>query len=62
MSFRLPPELQTALPEPAEGISMQQAATQAITDYVSRARRRSRVSVPDRVMKAHGEALDRLGR
>ena len=46
----------------AEGISMQEAARRAVRDYVARGQHTDRVSAAaKRVMKAHAEALDRLG-
>ena len=56
---------QAALRERAEfeGISMQDAARRAVRDYVARGAHRDRVSeAAARVMAAHAEALDRLGR
>lgn len=47
----------------AEGISMQDAARRAVRDYLSRGAHRERVALAaGRVMAAHGEALERLGR
>jgi len=65
MTLRLTDDEQAALRERArvEGISMQEAARRAVRDYVEGGRHRSRVSAAaGRVMDAHGEALDRLGR
>ena len=65
MTLRLSEREQTALRERAdeEGISMQEAARRAVRDYVERGRHRGRVSTAaGRVMKAHVDALDRLGR
>jgi hypothetical protein len=65
MTLRLTDDEQTALRERAdvEGISMQEAARQAVRDYVARGQHRDRVSAAaHRVMDAHAEALDRLGR
>jgi hypothetical protein len=65
MTLRLTEDEQTALRERAEeeGISMQEAARRAVRDYVTRGGHRDRVSVAaGRVMAAHAEALDRLGR
>lgn len=65
MTLRLTEDEQAALREraEAEGISMQEAARRAVRDYVSRAHHRERVSAAAmRVMDAHADALDRLGR
>jgi hypothetical protein len=65
MTLRLTEAEQTALRERAEadGISMQEAARRAVREYVERGRHRARVgAAAERVMDAHGEALDRLGR
>jgi len=65
MTLRLTDDEQTALREraEAEGISMQEAARRAVRDYVARAQHRDRVSTAaGRVISAHQEALDRLGR
>lgn len=65
MTLRLTDEEQAALRQraEAEGISMQEAARRAVRDYVARGRHRDRVSVAaERIMTAHGEALERLGR
>ncbi len=45
-----------------EGISMQEAARQAVREYVSGREHRDRVEdVTSRVIDAHGDAIDRLG-
>jgi len=65
MTLRLTDDEQTALKERAEveGISMQEAARRAVREYVVRGEHRDRVSAAARrVMDAHAEALDRLGR
>ncbi|HEX8805226.1 MAG TPA: hypothetical protein VF743_13560 [Acidimicrobiales bacterium] len=65
MTLRLSDDEQTALRERAqvEGISMQEAARRAVRDYVARGRHRERVSAAARrVMDAHADALERLGR
>jgi hypothetical protein len=65
MTLRLTEEEQAALRERArlEGISMQEAARRAVRDYIAHGEHRERVSAAAlRVMEAHGEALDRLGR
>ncbi|MBA2608501.1 MAG: ribbon-helix-helix protein, CopG family [Actinobacteria bacterium] len=47
----------------AEGISMQELARRAIRDYVGLEDHRDRVlASAERVMTAHAEALNRLGR
>jgi predicted transcriptional regulator len=65
MTLRLTDDEQEALRERAraEGISMQEAARRAVRDYVTRGEHRQRVSAAARrVMEAHADALDRLGR
>ena len=65
MTLRLTDEEQAALKEraDAEGISMQEAARQAVREYVMRSRHRDRVmDAAGRVIAAHAEALERLGR
>jgi hypothetical protein len=65
MTLRLTDDEHQALREraEAEGISMQDAARQAIRAYVARGAHRERVSeAARRVMEAHADALDRLGR
>jgi hypothetical protein len=65
MTLRLSDDEQAALRERAEveGISMQEAARRAVRDYIGRGQHRERVSAAARrVMQAHGEALERLGR
>ena len=65
MTLRLTEHEQVALRERArvEGISMQEAARRAVRDYVTRGEHRDRVSeAARRVMLAHSEALERLGR
>jgi len=65
MTLRLTEDEQAALREraEAEGISMQEAARRAVRDYVSRGEHRERVSAAARrVMEAHAEAIERLGR
>lgn len=47
----------------AEGISMQDAARRAVREYLDRSAHRRRVAeAADRVIAAHADALDRLGR
>ncbi len=65
MTLRLTDEEQTALQEraAAEGVSMQEAARRAVREYIARGQHRERVSAAaGRVMAAHADALDRLGR
>ncbi len=65
MTLRLTESEQAALRvrAEAEGISMQEAARRAVREYVERGRHRDRVAdAAARVMDAHGDALDRLGR
>lgn len=46
-----------------EGISMQEAARRAVREYVSGREHRDRVDdAAGRVIDAHGDAIDRLGR
>ena len=45
------------------GVSMQDAARQAIREYIIRSEHRERVSeATDLILAAHADALDRLGR
>jgi predicted transcriptional regulator len=65
MTLRLSDDEQTALREraQAEGVSMQEAARRAVRDYIARGQHRDRVSAAaQRVLDAHADALDRLGR
>ncbi len=65
MTLRLTDDERRALQERAErdGISMQEAARRAVREYVARAAHRERVSeAAQRVMAAHRDALERLGR
>ena len=65
MTLRLTEDEQAALRQraEAEGISMQEAARRAVRDYVARGYHRDRVSASaDRVLEAHADALERLGR
>lgn len=65
MTLRLTGEEQAALQRRAarDGISMQEAARRAVREYVARAEHRDRVArAAERVVEAHAEALDRLGR
>jgi len=64
MTLRLTDDEHQALREraEAEGISMQDAARQAIRSYVTQGAHRDRVSdAAKRVISAHADALDRLG-
>ena len=65
MTLRLTDDEQAALREraDAEGISMQEAARRAVREFVVRGKHRDRVSdAAERVMVAHADALERLGR
>lgn len=65
MTLRLTEAEQAALRDRAgaEGVSMQEAARRAVREYVARAEHRDRVSAAaERVLDAHSDALDRLGR
>jgi predicted transcriptional regulator len=65
MTLRLSDDEQAALRERArfEGVSMQEAARRAVRDYITRGQHRDRVSAAARrVIDAHADALDRLGR
>ncbi len=65
MTLRLTHDEQVALKEraAAEGISMQEAARRAVREYVEVGRHRDRVdAAAHRVVQAHADALDRLGR
>ena len=65
MTLRLTDEEQAALRDRAasEGISMQEAARRAVREYVSRSEHRDRVDqAAGRVLDAHGDAIERLGR
>ncbi len=65
MTLRLTDDEQAALREraAADGISMQDAARQAVRDYVAKRAHEDRVgAAAGRVIEAHAEALDRLGR
>ena len=64
MTLRLTEAEQTALRDHAqrEGISMQEAARQAVREYIARGDHRVRVTAAAvRVRDAHAEALRRLG-
>jgi predicted transcriptional regulator len=65
MTLRLTTEEKAALQAraEAEGISMQEAARRAIREYVDMRAHRDRVAAAaGKVMAAHADALDRLGR
>ena len=65
MTLRLSDDEHDALREraAAEGISMQDAARRAVRDYIARGAHHERVSAAaERVMSAHADALERLGR
>ncbi len=65
MTLRLTEEEKAALQARAlaEGISMQEAARRAIREYVDLQTHRERVvEAAGKVMAAHADALDRLGR
>jgi hypothetical protein len=65
MTLRLTAAEQQALKEraAAEGISMQEAARRAVREYVARSEHRARVSESAaKILEAHGEAIERLGR
>jgi plasmid stability protein len=64
MTLRLTDDEQAALQQraAAEGISMQEAARQAVREFVARGQHRDRVSAAaDLVMTSHADALRRLG-
>lgn len=64
MTLRLTDDEQAALREraAAEGISLQDAARQAVRAYVAAGQHRDRVSAAARrVIGAHADALERLG-
>lgn len=65
MTLRLTEDEQAALREraAADGVSMQDAARQAVRDYVVKRAHEDRVgAAAARVLDAHAEALERLGR
>jgi predicted transcriptional regulator len=64
MTLRLTDTEQAALREHAEasGISMQEAARQAVREFVARGHHRDRVRAATRkIMDVHADALRRLG-
>ncbi len=65
MTLRLTDDEHAALREraAADGVSLQDAARQAVRDYVAKRAHEDRVgAAAARVMEVHAEALDRLGR
>jgi predicted transcriptional regulator len=65
MTLRLTDAEQDALRQlaAAEGISMQEVVRRAVRDYVERSHHEVRVAdAADRVIDAHADALDRLGK
>ena len=65
MTLRLTDDEQDQLRRRAqdEGVSMQEVARRAIREYTARTHHRDRVSgAARRVLDAHADALDRLGR
>ena len=64
MTLRLTDEEQQALKDraAADGVSMQDAARAAIREYVLRGERHARLDkAADKILKAHADALRRLG-
>lgn len=64
MTLRLTDDEQDALRRRAnvDGVSMQDVARRAIRDYLSMSDHRDRVAASaERIMRAHAEALERLG-
>jgi hypothetical protein len=65
MTLRLTDDEQDVLRKRAadEGVSMQEVARRAIREYVGLADHRDRIAVSaERIMRAHAEAIARLGR
>lgn len=65
MTLRLTDEEQELLRQRAveDGISMQEAARRAVREYVGLADHRDRVvAAAARILEAHADAIDRLGR
>jgi hypothetical protein len=65
ITVRLNDEEQLALQEraTAQGISVDDAARQAVLEYVERGRHAERVGeAVERVMAAHADAIERLGK
>ena len=65
MTLRLTEDEQDELRRRAavEGISMQEAVRRAIREYVGRSEHRERVvASAQRIVAAHADAIDRLGR
>lgn len=64
MTLRLTDDEQAALRKraQAEGISMQEAARRAVREFVAASDHRERVALAsERVLRAHADALRRLG-
>ncbi|WP_419851243.1 DUF6290 family protein [Candidatus Poriferisocius sp.] len=64
MTLRLTKEEQDALRERAvlDGMSMQEAARQAVREYIAKAEHRDRVAAAtEHVKQRHADALQRLG-
>ena len=65
MTLRLTDEEQELLRKRAaeDGVSMQEAARRAVREYVGLADHRDRVAAAAaRILEAHADAIDRLGR
>ena len=65
MTLRLTDEEEAALRERArlDGISVEEATNRALREYIAHGQHRDRVSAAARrVMEAHADALERLGR
>ena len=65
MTLRLTDQEQEMLRKRAieEGVSMQEAARRAVREYVGLADHRDRVvAAAARILEAHADAIDRLGR
>lgn len=65
MTLRLTDEEQALLRKRAveDGVSMQEAARRAVREYVGLADHRDRVvAAAARILEAHADAIDRLGR
>lgn len=64
MTLRLSDQEQNMLKELAaeQGVSMQDAARQAIREYIVRSEHRARVGrAADLILSVHSDAIDRLG-
>jgi plasmid stability protein len=65
MTLRLSDDEQALLRERAatEGVSMQEVARRAVREYIGREDHRDRVMASaEKVMRAHADAIERLGR